>query len=304
MVHLYEFNYGGKHRRLDSEKTDAQGIARFPGADGKSVFVVAQQGDNWALDTNNIYFGRRYRESAEKTSLVYTDRSIYRPDQKLYFKVVAYSRATRSRAHGDRKRAPSWSSSLIDANNQEVAKQELTSNEFGSAAGEFLIPSGRLLGGWRVEVRGSYSGQTGVRVEEYKAANLRGEAVRPTEALRLGRKATLPGEARFFGLPVTSGRWCTGLAASRSIPGGGLLRFPDAEWQSDGGQRHRRDRRKRWVQDRLYAECRRAAGGRKNAKDISYRYLVKADLTDEGARRARHRAASDLALSASKRRSL
>ena len=283
MVHLYEFNYGGKHRRLDSEKTDAQGIARFSGADGKSVFVVAQQGDNWALDTNNIYFGRRYRESAEKASLVYTDRSIYRPDQKLYFKVVAYS-GRREAARMEIEKGAKLVVVLIDANNQEVAKQELTSNEFGSAAGEFLIPSGRLLGGWRVEVRGSYSGQTGVRVEEYKRPTFEVKLSDPTEALRLGRKATLPGEARyFFGLPVTSGKvvyrvsrepvypWWWGFFGFPTLSGSQTVANGTAEIDGSGGFK---------IVFTPSADERQAA--EKNAKDISYRYLVKADLTDEG----------------------
>lgn len=283
MVHVYELNYGNKHRRLDSEKTDANGIARFNGSDGKSVFVVAQQGDSVALDPNNFYFGRRYREPSEHASLVYTDRSIYRPDQKLYFKVVAYS-GRREAARMEVEKGAKLSVVLLDANSQEVGKQDLTSNEFGSAAGEFLIPSGRLLGNWRVEVRGSYSGQTGVRVEEYKRPTFEVSLKDPTEALRLGRAATLPGEARyFFGLPVTSGKvvyrvsrepvypWWWGYFGFATPGGSQTVANGTAEIDASGHFK---------IVFTPSADERQAKepGG----KDISYRYLLKADLTDEG----------------------
>ncbi len=282
-VHLYEFNYGGKHRRLDSEKTDGQGVVRFSGSDGKSVFVVAQQGDNVAIDPNSFYFGRRYREPAEKASLVYTDRSIYRPEQKLYFKVVAYG-GRREAARMEVEKGAKLSVVLLDANNQEVGKQELVSNEFGSAAGEFLIPSGRLLGSWRVEVRGNYSGQASVRIEEYKRPTFEVSLKDPTEALRLGRPATLSGEARyFFGLPVTSGKvvyrvsrepvypWWWGYFGLPSPGGSQTVASGTAEVDASGHFK---------IVFTPSADERQAK--EKNAKDVSYRYLVKADLTDEG----------------------
>lgn len=283
MVHLYEFNYGSKHRRVDSEKADASGVARFTGSDGKSVFVVAQHGDSLAIDPNNFYFGRRYRESAEKASLVYTDRSIYRPDQKLYFKVVAYS-GKREAARMEVEKGATLSVVLLDANNQEVGKQDLSSNEFGSASGEFLIPSGRLLGNWRVEVRGSYGGQAGVRVEEYKRPTFEVMLKDPTEALRLGRAATLPGEARyFFGLPVTSGKvvyrvsrepvypWWWGYFGFPTQSGSQTVASGTAEIDASGHFK---------IVFTPSADERQAK--EPSAKDISYRYLVKADLTDEG----------------------
>ncbi len=282
-VHFYEQNYGGRHRRLDTEKTDAQGVARFSGSDGKSVFVLAQHGDSWALDAQAQYFGRRYRESAEKASLVYTDRSIYRPDQKLFFKVVAYA-GKREAARMEVEKGAKLNVVLLDANNQEVAKTDLVSNEFGSAAGEFTIPSGRLLGGWRVEVRGGYSGQASVRVEEYKRPTFEVSLKDPTEALRLGKPAALIGEARyFFGLPVTAGKvayrvsrepvypWWWGFFGFPTSTGGQTVANGVAELDPSGTFK---------IQFTPAADERLASD--KNAKDISYRYLVKADLTDEG----------------------
>ena len=282
-VHLYEQNYGSKHRRLSSEKTNAQGIARFSGSDGKSAFVLAQHGEHWALDAQTHYFGRRYREPAEKASLVYTDRSIYRPDQKLFFKVVAYA-GKREAARMEVEKGAKLNVVLLDANNQEVAKTDLVSNDFGSAAGEFTIPSGRLLGSWRVEVRGAYSGQASVRVEEYKRPTFEVSLKDPTEALRLGKSATLSGEARyFFGLPVSAGKvayrvtrepvypWWWGYFGFPTQSGGQTVANGLAELDASGTFK---------ILFTPAADERLAQD--KNAKDISYRYQVKVDLTDEG----------------------
>lgn len=282
-VHLYEQNYGGKHRRIDSEKTDAQGVARLSGTDGKSAFVLAQYGEHWALDVQTHYFGRRYRESAEKASLVYTDRSIYRPDQKLFFKIVAYS-GKREAARMEVEKGAKLNVVLLDGNNQEVAKTDLVSNEFGSAAGEFTIPSGRLLGSWRVEVRGAYSGQAMVRVEEYKRPTFEVALKDPSEALRLGKPATLTGEARyFFGMPVTAGKVAYRVSREPVYPWWwGFFGFPT----QSGSQTVANGTVELDASGTFKISFTPAADERlaqdKNAKDISYRYLVKADLTDEG----------------------
>jgi len=89
------------------------------------------------------------------------------------------------------------------------ASRTVSTNDFGSASGEFVVPAGRILGGWRVE---SSLGPAFafVRVEEYKRPTFEVTIQDPREPLRLNRPAALLGEARYyFGLPVSSGtaRW-------------------------------------------------------------------------------------------------
>lgn len=282
-IYLYEQNYGGKHRRIDSERTNGKGIARLRGIDGKSAFILAQHGDSWALDAQTFYFGRRHRETGEKASLIYTDRSIYRPDQKLFFKVVAYA-GKREAARMDVEKGAKLNVVLVDGNNQEVAKADLVSNDFGSAAGEFNIPSGRLLGRWRVEVRGAYPGSATVRVEEYKRPTFEVTMKDPTEALRLGKPATLNGEARyFFGLPVTSGKVAYRVSREPVYPWWwGFFGFPtqNGDQTVANGTVELDEHGAFKIQFTPAADERMATD--KNAKDVSYRYLVKVDLTDEG----------------------
>ncbi|MCP4660953.1 MAG: hypothetical protein GY856_36595, partial [bacterium] len=204
-VGLYRYDWRAGHRQVAEKTVGEAGVVRFEG--GKTTreryFLVARRGDDVALDQS--YFAPRPRGQAEErtAALVYTDRSVYRPRQKIFWKVVAY------RGGGDDSRfatlpETSLTVELRDPNHEVVATAEVRTNRFGSAAGEFEIPTGRLLGGW--QVRATLGGAAGIRVEEYKRPTFEVTIEDPEAPLRLNRPATLGGEVRYyFGLPVVSG---------------------------------------------------------------------------------------------------
>ena len=211
------------------------------------------------------------------SSLVYTDRSVYRPQQKLLWKVVAYEGGGEQSRFRTSPRT-SLTVELLDANNTTVETRQVATNDFGSVAGEFTIPAGRLLGSWRV--RSSLRGEAVVRVEEYKRPTFEVTLLDPEQEVRLNRPARLRGEVRYyFGLPVTTGKvvwrvtrqavqpWWFGLwsgafdTASRVVAGG------------ETGARRRRP-----LHDRLHARGRPA----RPRASITWTYAVEADVTDEG----------------------
>jgi hypothetical protein len=171
-------------------------------------FLYARKGSDLALDLETPYWSPAARAGETTASLVFTDRSIYRPLQKILWKTLAY----RGNAGEGRLAAyprAAVTVTLYDQNNQSVEARSVTTNAFGTAAGEFTIPSGRALGAWRVST--SLGGaDASVRVEEYKRPTFEVTLKDPAEPLRLNRPARLTGEARYyFGLPVASGsvRW-------------------------------------------------------------------------------------------------
>jgi uncharacterized protein YfaS (alpha-2-macroglobulin family) len=191
-------------------RTDARGDVSLPVSEDRQWvgrFLFARKGADLAYETN-VPFGPSSEPNRNVTaSLVFTDRSIYRPEQSILWKVLAYRGDPTVGRLEAFPRTP-ITVTLVDQNNQTVATRTATTNEFGSAAGEFPIPTGRALGSWRVET--SLSGSTSVRVEEYKRPTFEVTLKDPTEPLRLNRPARLTGEARYyFGLPVASGvvRW-------------------------------------------------------------------------------------------------
>ena len=171
-------------------------------------FFYARKGSDLALDFETPYWSASPRPGETTASLVFTDRSIYRPTQKILWKALAY-RGNAGAGRLSAYSAASMTVTLFDQNNQSVATRNVTTNAFGTAAGEFAIPTGRALGAWRVST--SLGGaDASVRVEEYKRPTFEVRLEDPKEPLRLNRPARLTGEARYyFGLPVASGtvRW-------------------------------------------------------------------------------------------------
>jgi len=153
--------------RIADAHTDAGGYAALRLPDEKqwsSRFLFARRGPDLAYDTNVPYLAQP--ATPETTaSLVFTDRSIYRPTQTILWKILAY-RGNRTLGRFEAYPQSAVTVTLVDQNNQAIDSRSVTTNDYGSAAGEFVIPTGRALGSWRVET--SLSGSAGVRVEEYK----------------------------------------------------------------------------------------------------------------------------------------
>ena len=105
------------------------------------------------LDTLSVgdYNYRRYEKTNyqqelkkyRSKTLLFLDRAIYRPKQKVYFKVIALSE--------ENQLSQAIANTPIDIivsnpNREEVFKTSLTTNEFGSVHGEFNLPEGGLNG--------------------------------------------------------------------------------------------------------------------------------------------------------------
>jgi len=280
-VSLWRVDWKQNPRRMERTATDVRGHARVSWtpemAEGR-VYLAARKGDDAVLDKRFLDFGARPEEEKSTRSLIYTDRSIYRPGQRILWKVVAYGGAP---ASGRLVAAPNAAItvSLRDVNGESVGSREVVTNSFGSAAGEFAIPAGRALGNWSIE--SSASGRSTVRVEEYKRPTFEVAWSDPAIPLRLNRTATLTGSVRYyFGLPVTQGAvrwtvkreplyppWWRGWGASPA--GETTIGEGTASVNPDGT----------FAVSFTPSADERLAGPE---KDVSYLFEVRADVTDEG----------------------
>lgn len=203
-VALWRFDWREGHRRDEAKKTDADGAVSFSTRErGGSFHLLAKKGPHVTFDGQQVGFYQQGRAGSRTASLLYTDRSIYRPGQKLFWKVLAYDGSQEDAKFKAAAQSPVtiW---LVDPNGERVETRTVTTNAFGTAAGEFVVPTGRLLGSWRLE--SSLSGAAAVRIEEYKRPTFEVSFQEPKEPMRLNRKAVLTGEAKYyFGLPVASG---------------------------------------------------------------------------------------------------
>jgi uncharacterized protein YfaS (alpha-2-macroglobulin family) len=279
-VILYRADYRKGHQRYGSVRTDKRGIVQFLGSEKYiRYFLVARKGDQTTYSLPQNY-DRREKPGRLSETLFYTDRSIYRPGQKIYWKAVLY---------GDREDDASYSThpnqtftvSLKDGNDQVVDSKTVVSNSYGTASGEFMIPVGRVLGRWYLE--SSQSGHAGIQVEEYKRPTFEAELLDPDAPLRLNRPATLMGEAKYyFGLPVTEGRiewqvyrepvfpwwWIDFFRAFMPSSQTPLIATGTESLDKDGT-----------FSFTFTPEADESLGGDKN---ITYRYRVTVDITDEG----------------------
>ncbi len=202
-VRLQSLEYGLRSRVLARASTNRDGFARLTGPHATSAFVLAQKGPDLAFDPGQVEFWGGDAPVAHESALLFTDRAIYRPGQRLSWKVVAYQAP--AGVH-DLRVLPKANVRvrLLDANGEQVAVRSVTTNDFGSASGEFAIPVGRLLGAWSLEAKEAV---VGVRVEEYKRPTYEVTFADTGAALKLNAPARLHGEARYyFGLPVTAGK--------------------------------------------------------------------------------------------------
>ncbi|PZF72833.1 alpha-2-macroglobulin family protein [Taibaiella soli] len=104
------------------------------------------------------------RTPKETRTIFFTDRSIYRPGQTVYFKAIRFNSDSNRRKNTV---VPNQSIQItfFDVNGQEIASQTLTTNEFGSVQGSFKAPESGLTGQMRLS---DGVGDAYVSVEEYK----------------------------------------------------------------------------------------------------------------------------------------
>ncbi|HEY4185400.1 MAG TPA: alpha-2-macroglobulin family protein [Polyangia bacterium] len=286
-VVLYGWNSSGRGYRADATyQTNAEGVARFPlkVSNNRLYLVLARHGGNVALDTNAFARWQRSDALEETRAFVYTDRSVYRPQQKVLFKVVVFNgreSAARYRVVPDRE----VTVSLRDPNGEDVTKLTLKTNAYGSVAGEFVIPAGRLLGGWTVVA--TPGGEATVRVEEYKRPTFEVKLIDPKAALRLNQPAALEGEAKYyFGLPVAAGtvRWRVTREPVYPWWWGwfGVARSPGTQTVATGTAKLDATGHFPLLFTPRADERNGVGAGADKARDVTYRYRVVADVTEDG----------------------
>ncbi len=281
-VHLYRLDWQAGHKIIDTKTTGENGEAVFsidPTKEGSSHFALAEKGNDIAVDLNWLGFSKPYEPSQTSSALVFTDRSIYRPQQKIFWKAIAYRGNAKDAVY---KVIPEMAFTvwLIDPNGQRVESVTTKSNTYGSAAGEFVIPTGRLLGNWRIDT--SLGGSAGIGVEEYKRPTFEVEFQEIKDPLRLNKPVNLEGEAKYyFGLPVTAGQvkwrvtrepvypWWWGFWGFGPRAGSQIVATGASTLDEKGIFK---------VSFTPEVEEPKDAAG----KETTYRYRVSADITDEG----------------------
>ncbi len=169
-VELYEKDYDvktGKRKRLVHARltTDNNGEAYFKNVDGE--VLISTSADKYA-PAKYIYLSRdRYFEQKDDKIAyqLFTDRSIYRPGQKMHATAVSFivKKGLDASVPGKSKELKFI---LRDAEWKQVAEQKATTDEYGTASVDFELPKEGKTGMFSISVNGTATEY--VRVEEYK----------------------------------------------------------------------------------------------------------------------------------------
>jgi hypothetical protein len=144
----------------------------------------------------NFSMYRSYtRRNKYNRTIFFTDRSIYRPGQTLYFKGIMLEVYPYD---GEKSKIlPDYPTTvtLYDVNHQKVASLNLRSNEYGTFSGSFVLPTGRLNG--LMKIAGPY-GNVRFRMEEYKRPKFN-VTFKPLEkSYRLKDNVKVTGQAKAY----------------------------------------------------------------------------------------------------------
>ncbi|WP_121328821.1 MULTISPECIES: alpha-2-macroglobulin family protein [unclassified Flavobacterium] len=133
--------------------TNKNGVAIFERSKEVSNEVVTFYATNDTLSIRKNYLSYNSQYSSDDTEKFngkvefYLDRAIYRPGQTVYYKGIAIQKLRNKTSV-----VPKTTFHIIieDPNNTEIKKFDVTTNEFGSFSGEFILPKTGLTGNFTI----------------------------------------------------------------------------------------------------------------------------------------------------------
>ena len=152
------------------------------GNDRYFTALAYSHGYNHQYNDNNKF--------GDDETALFTDRSLYRPGQALFFKGIVYNRQKQ-------QTTPNATATveLYNVNGEKINEKQVKSNEFGSFEGTFILPESGLNGAYRLQCG---KNSINIWVEEYKRPTFEVTLARPKDEVRFGDKLSLKGEVKAY----------------------------------------------------------------------------------------------------------
>ena len=171
------------------------------------VLVMAKRGDHFAIsDLDAMYFGLDGESGGgigELTSYIYTDRPVYRPNQKVYFKGIL-----RVLGEGGYEMPVQRTIqlSVTDPNGGKLLDKEVTLSARGAFSGEVEVAADAPLGSYSIVAKiGNREARSYFEVAEYKKPEYKVRVSTPKPYVPVGERTRFSVEAKyFFGAPVAN----------------------------------------------------------------------------------------------------
>ncbi len=202
-----EYNYRigtTRKTKFANYSTDRNGFFKFIKTDERErgynySFEISHNGDILFMD-DAVYYYNTYNsyqaanpKKIDTRVFLFTDRSLYRPGQTVYFKGIAVDRQSdgkNSEVHQGYKSTVY----LIDGNHQKADSMLVTAKEFGSFSGRFTLPASRLNGSFSISTA-DQTGSIGFNVEEYKRPRFYVDFDKPKGSYKLNDSILVSGKA-------------------------------------------------------------------------------------------------------------
>ncbi|WP_240315575.1 alpha-2-macroglobulin family protein [Aquimarina longa] len=168
-IHLNTNNQNGYGKKLNKTlTTDAKGQAHLKTNTYYYDVNITVSHEKDKAEFDGYYINQTHTPSSStstiQTTFLFTDRSIYRPGQTVFFKGIMMS-STDKKEHTVLSNQNTFAT-LKDVNGQDIRTLNFKTNEYGSFSGEFILPASGLTGVYTIETHNYNS--TSFSVEEYK----------------------------------------------------------------------------------------------------------------------------------------
>ncbi len=204
---VWEDNYDNAKRKSVREKvseyaSDKNGLIQIKEFKDEEyyqdfLFQIKYKGDELFTEDEIDSYRNYEQEKEEKLkTFLFTDRSIYRPGQTVFFKGIMTLTDSTGRKSVVKENAKT-AVQLFDVNNQKVGSINVTTNEYGSYHGSLNLPEGLLNGSFYLKDTLTSSSQY-ISVEEYKRPTFYTEIKKPEGSYRLNDSINMLGTAKAY----------------------------------------------------------------------------------------------------------
>jgi len=175
----------------------------------QNFIILASHRDNFAIsDLESFYFLDSQPENNNLQGYIYTDRPIYRPNHKVFFKGILRQLNEPGAGNERYRELKNGTVNVVikDSNDAGISEQELRLSKYGTFNGEFALPEEAPLGNYRIVAETEGGDATGTfDVAEYKKPEYKVNVTTPKRFVSAGSKSKFDVDARyFFGAPVAN----------------------------------------------------------------------------------------------------
>lgn len=203
VLDLYVYS-GKKYKLLKKVYTDALGWINLnlTTTDYNNYRLVAVNGEFFFDFSRYAYYEKPQEVNGKRSIAIFTDRRIYRPGQKIYFKALVFDEQKKVLS-GEKVKIV-----LANYSGNQLYSKELNTNAFGSFSDSMDVPvNGINLGGFEfsTETPGiEFANDASVSIEEYKRPKFEVKWTQPDKTIHPGDDIELEVLASAYaGYPVS-----------------------------------------------------------------------------------------------------